>query len=49
MLTNERTICPALMFAASRNDRVNGRTITLVVSISTRNGLSQSGSPSERK
>jgi len=42
-------MCPALMFAASRNDRVIGRTVTLVVSISTRNGLSQSGAPSGRK
>lgn len=49
MPTRERTMCPALIFAASRNDRVNGRTITLVVSISTRNGLSQSGAPSGRK
>jgi len=37
------------MFAANRNDSVNGRTVTLVVSISTRNGLSQSGAPSGRK
>jgi len=42
-------MCPALMFAANRNDRVIGRTVTLVVSISTRNGLSQSGAPSGRK
>jgi hypothetical protein len=37
------------MFAASRNDRVNGRTSTLDDSISTRNGLSQSGAPSGKK
>lgn len=37
------------MFAANRNDSVIGRTVTLVVSISTRNGLSQSGAPSGRK
>lgn len=37
---------PALIFAASRNDKVIGRTVTLVVSINTRNGLSQSGAPS---
>lgn len=37
------------MFAANRNDRVKGRTMILVVSISTRNGLSQSGAPSGRK
>ena len=47
--TNLNTICPALIFAASRNDRVNGRTIILVVSISTRNGFNQSGAPSGRK
>src|SRR6218665_3482235 len=37
------------MLAARRNDRVKGRTITLVVSMRTRNGLSQSGAPSGRK
>jgi len=40
---------PALIFAANRNDRVNGRTIILVVSIRTRNGFNQSGAPSGRK
>ncbi len=40
---------PALMLAARRNDRVRGRTINLVVSMSTRNGFSQSGAPSGRK
>ena len=40
---------PALMFAARRNERVIGRTATLVVSINTRAGLSQSGAPSGRK
>jgi hypothetical protein len=40
---------PALMLAARRNDRVIGRTVTLVVSISTKNGLSQSGAPSGKK
>lgn len=43
------TMCPALMLAASRNDRVIGRTVTLVDSIRTRNGFSQSGAPSGRK
>jgi len=37
------------MFAARRNDRVIGRTVTLLVSISTRNGFSQSGAPSGRR
>lgn len=36
---------PALMFAASRNDRVAGRTVTLLDSISTRNGFSHRGAP----
>lgn len=40
---------PALILAANRNERVMGRTVTLVVSINTRNGLSQSGAPSGRK
>jgi hypothetical protein len=42
-------MCPAVIFAANRNDRVSGRTNTLVVSINTRNGFSQSGAPSGRK
>jgi hypothetical protein len=46
---NPNTMCPALILAASRNDRVRGRTKMLVVSISTRKGLSQSGAPSGRK
>lgn len=37
------------MLAAKRNERVIGRTVTLVVSINTKNGLSQSGAPSGRK
>lgn len=37
------------MFAASRNDRVRGRTVILVVSINTRKGFNQSGAPSGRK
>jgi len=44
-----RTIWPALMFAARRNDKVIGRTRTLDVSIKIKNGLSQSGAPSGRK
>jgi len=49
MPTRLRTMWPALIFAANRNDRVNGRTIILVVSIRTRNGFNQSGAPSGRK
>jgi hypothetical protein len=44
-----RTIWPALMLAANRNDRVRGRTRTLVVSIRTRKGFNQSGAPSGKK
>lgn len=47
--TNLRTIWPALILAAKRNDKVNGRTIILVDSIKTRNGFSQSGAPSGKK
>ena len=42
-------MCPALMFAARRNDSVNGRTRMLVVSIRIKNGFSQSGAPSGRR
>lgn len=43
------TMWPALIFAASRNDRVIGRTIILDDSIKTKNGFSQSGAPSGRR
>ena len=43
-----RTICPALMLAASRKDKVIGRTEMLVVSIKTKKGLSQKGAPPGR-
>jgi hypothetical protein len=42
-------MCPALILAANRNERVRGRTVILVVSINTRNGFNQSGAPSGRK
>jgi len=42
------TICPALILAASRNERVIGRTRVLMVSIRTKKGLSQSGAPPGR-
>jgi len=48
-LISVSTMCPAVMFAASRNDSVIGRTRILVVSIMTRNGFSHSGAPSGRK
>lgn len=40
---------PAVMFAASRKDRVIGCTNTLIVSVKTRNGFSHVGAPSGRK
>ena len=40
-----RTICPALILAASRNDRVMGRIAILRVSMITRKGFSQAGAP----
>ena len=43
------TMCPALIFAASRNESVIGRTTILDDSISTRNGFNQLGAPSGRK
>ena len=39
------TMWPALMFAASRKDRVRGRTSVLIVSTKIRKGFSQSGAP----
>lgn len=42
-------MCPAVMFAASRKDRVIGWTNTLIVSVRTRNGFSHVGAPSGRK
>jgi hypothetical protein len=42
-------MCPALIFAASRKDRVIGRTIILDDSMRTRNGFSQLGAPSGRR
>ena len=43
------TMCPALILAASRKAKVRGRTSILIVSISTRKGLSQSGAPAGNK
>lgn len=40
-----KRMCPALMLAASRNERVMNRTEMLRVSVITRNGLSHSGAP----
>ena len=49
VLIRVKTIWPAVMFAASRNDSVIGWTNVLVVSVSTKNGFSHSGAPSGRK
>lgn len=38
-------MCPALILAASRKDRVRGREDVLVVSTRDRNGLSHCGVP----
>ena len=43
------TTWPAVILAASRNERVIGRTAVLRISMSTRKGLSQSGAPPGRK
>ena len=40
---------PALILAASRKDRVIGRTNVLTVSIRTRNGFSHAGAPPGRR
>src|SRR5271166_3627897 len=48
-LISVSTMWPAVMFAASRNDSVIGRTKILVVSIITKNGFNHSGAPSGRK
>lgn len=45
MPISPRMICPALMLAASRKDRVIGRTAMLVVSIRARKGFNQAGAP----
>jgi len=44
-----RTMCPALIFAASRKERVIGRTAILTVSIRIRAGLSHAGAPDGRR
>lgn len=46
---NPSRICPALMLAAIRKDKVINRTHILRVSVITRNGLSQSGAPLGRR
>lgn len=46
---NVITMWPALMFAASRKDKVKGRTRILIVSTRTKKGFSQSGAPGGRR
>lgn len=46
---NLKITWPAVIFAASRNLNVNGRTIILVVSIKIRNGLNHDGALSGRR
>jgi len=45
MPISPRMMCPAVKLAASRKERVIGRTLILRVSMMTRNGFSQSGAP----
>lgn len=45
MAINMITICPALILAAKRKDRVIGRTEILEDSIRTRNGFNHEGAP----
>lgn len=49
MLINPRTMWPALMLAASRIERVTGRTRILTVSTRTRKGLRSAGAPAGRR
>ena len=46
---NPKRIWPALILAASRNDKVINRTEILIVSVKTKKGFSQSGAPDGRK
>lgn len=47
--TSTMITCPAVILAASRNERVIGRTESLVDSTNTRNGLSHAGAPLGRR
>ena len=48
-LIKVKTICPALILAAKRKDKVIGRTIILTVSIKIKNGFNQLGAPDGRR
>ena len=49
VLAKVSIICPALILAASRKDKIRGRIKFLKVSIITRNGFSQVGAPAGNK
>lgn len=49
MLINPKTMCPALILAANRNERVKGRTKILIVSIKISGGLNHLGAPLGRR
>jgi hypothetical protein len=42
-------MCPALILAANRNERVIGRTRILIVSTITKKGLSHQGAPAGKR
>lgn len=48
-LARPKTMWPALIFAANRNESVSGRTLILTVSIKIKNGFNHVGAPSGRK
>lgn len=45
ILINDRIMCPAIILAARRTAKVNGRIIRLIVSINTINGIKTVGHP----
>jgi len=49
MPINPKTMCPALMLAANRNDKVIGRTAMLTVSIMISAGLNHPGAPEGKR
>lgn len=49
VLARVNIMCPAVMLAASRNERVIGRIRVLKVSITTRRGFSHIGAPEGKR
>lgn len=49
VLTRPNTTCPAVKLAASRKERVMGRTAILTVSTMTKKGFNQEGAPPGRR